>query len=207
MSLIATYFPDLSPGLLEKFSRMEELYREWNSRINVVSRKDIDEIGLHHILHSLAVAKFTSFSPGTEILDAGTGGGFPGLPLAILFPQVRFTLVDSIAKKIKVVEAISRSLDLENVTTLNGRFEQVKKKVDFVTGRAVSNLPLFLSMTGHCIKKEGFNSIPNGILYLTGGEIIPDLQKISARWTIRDLSGYFSEAYFATKKIVHLYNF
>ena len=186
---------------------MESLYSDWNVRINVISRKDIDQIGIHHILHSLAIAKITGFKSGTTIMDAGTGGGFPGIPLAVMFPDVQFTLVDSIGKKIKVVEAIAKNLGLANVHTLNARFESVKQKFDFITGRAVSNLPLFLSMVSHCVKKQGSNELSNGILYLTGGDIEPDMKKVTARATTYNLSAYFTETYFTSKKIVHLYNF
>ena len=185
---------------------MERLYREWNAMINVISRKDIDQVALHHILHSLAIAKIIRFRPGTTIMDAGTGGGFPGIPLAVIFPDVHFTLVDSIGKKIKVVEAVAQGLGLANVTAVNARFESVHGKFDFITGRAVSNLPLFLSMVAPLVKKPGFNDLPNGILYLTGGEIEPDLNKIQAGVTTYNLSDHFGDAYFTTKKLVHLYN-
>ncbi|MEI6683369.1 MAG: 16S rRNA (guanine(527)-N(7))-methyltransferase RsmG [Bacteroidota bacterium] len=207
MNSLSTYFPLLTPGQAECFVKMESLYREWNARINVISRKDIDHTGIHHILHSLAIAKFAHFKPGTSVMDAGTGGGFPGIPLAVMFPEVQFTLVDSIGKKIKVVEAVAEGLGLKNVVAMNTRFESVDRKFDFVTGRAVSNLPLFLSMVRPCIKKQGFNALPNGVLYLTGGEIDTDLQKFRSVLTTVNLQDYFTEDYFATKKLVHLYNF
>ena len=175
--------------------------------INVISRRDIDQVGVHHILHSLSIAKVTAFKPGTAIMDAGTGGGFPGIPLAVMFPDVQFTLVDSIGKKIRVVEAIAASLGLQNVTTINARFESVRQKFDFITGRAVTNLPLFLSMVSPCLKKQGFNELRNGILYLTGGEVEPGLEKVRTMVSVYNLQDYFSEAYFTTKKLVHLYNF
>ena len=186
---------------------MEHLYREWNARINVISRKDIDQVAVHHILHSLAIAKIISFKPGTTIMDAGTGGGFPGIPLAVLFPEVKFTLVDSIGKKIRVVEAISGELGLTNVCAVNSRFESVDRKFDFVTGRAVSNLPLFLSMVAPCVKKQGFNKLANGILYLTGGEIGAEIEKLPGKRVTYNLSDHFTGDYFTTKKLVHLYNF
>jgi 16S rRNA (guanine527-N7)-methyltransferase len=207
MSLLPTYFPELSQEQLDRFDQMECLYREWNAMINVISRKDIGQIGTHHILHSLSIAKIIRFKPGTTIMDAGTGGGFPGIPLAVMFPDVQFTLVDSIGKKIKVVEAIAKSLELRNVIPINARFESVKQKFDFITGRAVASLPVFLSQVRAGVKKEGFNNLPNGLLYLTGGEIEPDLQQIKARSTIYNLPDNFREAYFITKKLVHLYNF
>ncbi len=186
---------------------MESLYREWNTMINVISRKDVDQLATHHILHSLAIAKVISFKPGTTILDAGTGGGFPGIPLAIMFPEIQFTLVDSIGKKIKVIEAIAGKLNLTNVSTLNVRFETVKGSFDFVTGRAVSRLPLFFSMVRKCITSQGFNNLPNGILYLTGGEVEPDITQIKAKSTIWPLADFFADEYFTSKKLVHLHNF
>ena len=207
MLLPAKYFPDLDPVQLERYAHMERLYHEWNAMINVISRKDIDHFASRHLLHSLAIAKIIRFKPGSAIMDAGTGGGFPGIPLAVMFPEVEFTLVDSIGKKIKVVEAIASNLGLHNVSALNSRFESVKQKFDFITGRAVSNLPLFQSMVAPCVKKPGFNELPNGILYLTGGEVEPDLKNIMTRFTTFNLSDHFTETYFTTKKLVHLYNF
>ncbi len=207
MSLPSSYFPQLTLLQRDRFEQMKKLYREWNARINVISRKDIDQIGIHHVLHSLAIADIIKFKPGTTIMDAGTGGGFPGIPLAVMFPDVQFTLVDSIGKKIMVVETIVKSLGLLNVITLNARFESVKQKFDFITGRAVSNLPLFLSMVSQCVKKKEINELSNGILYLTGGEIEPDIKKIPALSTTYNLSDHFNESYFTTKKLVHLYNF
>jgi len=207
MSLPATYFPDLTPVQIEQFALMEMLYREWNAMVNVISRKDIGQLAIHHMLHSLAIAKVVAFKPGTCIMDAGTGGGFPGIPLAAMFPDVHFTLVDSIGKKINVISAIAKELKLDNVDTINARFETVKGSFDFVTGRAVSRLPLFFSMVRKCVKTQEINSIPNGILYLTGGEVEQDMNEIRARSTLWPLAGFFTEDYFATKKLVHLHNF
>jgi 16S rRNA (guanine527-N7)-methyltransferase len=207
MSLPQKYFPDLSASQCDKFAMMEDLYREWNSMINVVSRKDIGQLATHHILHSLAIAKVITFKPGTSVLDAGTGGGFPGIPLAVMFPEVRFTLVDSIGKKIKVIDAIVSALKLDNVTTLNTRFETVPGIFDFVTGRAVSRLPLFFSMVNKKVNNQGFNSLTNGILYLTGGETEQDVTQINASATTWPLASFFTEEYFTTKKLVHLHNF
>ncbi len=206
-SLLHPYFPDLPPELPGRFETMVHLYREWNGRINVVSRKDIDHLAVHHILHSLAIARVIRFRPGTTVLDAGTGGGFPGIPLALMFPGTRFTLADSIGKKIKVIDAVAGELQLENVTTVNARFESLRGEYDFVTGRAVSGLPLFVSMVRHLVRKEGFNGIPNGILYLTGGEVEAELKAIRASAATWPLSGFFREEYFATKKLVHLFDF
>jgi 16S rRNA (guanine527-N7)-methyltransferase len=192
---------------IEQFAMMEGLYREWNAMINVISRKAIDQLTTHHILHSLSIAKAVAFKPGTRIMDAGTGGGFPGIPLATMFPEVNFTLVDSIGKKIKVIEAIAAALQLKNVITLNSRFESVKESFDFVTGRAVSRLPLFVSMVRPRVKTRGFNDIPNGILYLTGGEFEQDMTQIKAVSASWPLAGFFTEEYFITKKLVHFHNF
>jgi len=207
MELLKKYFSDLSAEQLEKFKQMEILYREWNDRINVISRKDISQFTIHHLLHSLAIAKVLRFKPGTRIMDAGTGGGFPGIPLAVIFPEVEFLLVDSIGKKIKVIEAITQALNLQNVKTNNARFESIRESFDFVTGRAVSKLPLFVSMVRRCLASAGRNDLPNGVLYLTGGEIERDIDLIRANsktWLIRD---FYEEEYFITKKLVHLSNF
>lgn len=207
MNLIAKYFPELPPVQLEQFAFMESQYLEWNAMINVISRKDIAKLATHHILHSLAIAKVVAFKPGTRILDAGTGGGFPGIPLAAMFPEVHFTLADSIGKKIKVIDAIATALKLTNVTTINARFETIAGSFDFVTGRAVSKLPLFVAMVKKRISSDGFNKIQNGILYLTGGEVEQDVTHIRARSATWPLSGFFTEDYFITKKLVHLHNF
>jgi len=207
MNLPANYFPGLSAGQTEQFARMEILYHEWNSMINVVSRKDIGQLTTHHIIHSLAIAKVVEFKPGTSIMDAGTGGGFPGIPLAVMFPEVYFTLVDSVGKKIKVIDAIAKELGLLNITAVNARFETFGGSFDFVTGRAVSRIPLFFSMVRNCVKPKGFNNLPNGILYLTGGEVEPELKEIKSKSTTWPLAGFFTEDYFSTKKLIHLHNF
>ena len=207
MDQILRYFPELNTLQIKQFQALFQLYNDWNEKINVISRKDMDSLYEKHILHSLGIAKVMEFAPNTKVLDIGTGGGFPGIPLAMMFPDVQFTLVDSIGKKIKVVEAIAKSLELHNVISLNARFESVKQKFDFITGRAVASLPIFLSQVRSGLKRAGVNDLPNGILYLTGGEIEPDLQQMNALATVYNLADNISEEYFITKKLVHLYNF
>jgi 16S rRNA (guanine527-N7)-methyltransferase len=205
--LILKYFPDLSAAQRSQIELLAPLYTEWNARINVVSRKDIDQLYLHHVLHSLSIAKLVTFKPGTSIMDAGTGGGFPGIPLAILFPDSKFTLVDSIGKKIKVVEAIAGGLGLANVTAVNARFEGVAETFDFITGRAVSNLAVFVNMLKNKVGLTNRNRIPNGILYLTGGDSPQDMTGINARAKEYPIPGYFTEPYFVTKKLIHIHAF
>ncbi len=207
MNITAANFPNLSPLQLERYAQMESLYRDWNSKINLISRKDIDQFAVRHLLHSLSIAQVVDFKPGTSLMDAGTGGGFPGIPLAVFFPEVHFTLVDSIGKKIKVIQSIAAELKLENVTALNTRFESMTGSFDFVTGRAVSNLPLFISMVKNLVKKNGFNDIPNGVLYLTGGEVDKELKQIRAKSTTWHLTDFFGDDFFISKKLIHLHNF
>ncbi len=201
------YFPEFSPVQRRQMALLGELYPEWNAKINVISRKDIGELYLHHILHSLSIAKLITFRPGTQIMDAGTGGGFPGIPLAILFPETQFTLVDSIGKKIKVVEAVTEGLQLKNVTPLNTRFESVPGEFDFITGRAVSNLALFVNMLNRKVRKKNSNKIPNGILYLTGGDTGQELSGLRAKSSTFSIFDYFPEEYFTTKKLIHIHSF
>jgi 16S rRNA (guanine527-N7)-methyltransferase len=186
---------------------MSELYGYWNLKVNVISRKDISNIELHHILHSLSIAKIFSFNPGTKILDAGTGGGFPGIPLAILFPEVQFTLVDSIAKKIKILDTISTELGLNNVNPKNERFEKTEGEFDYITGRAVAPLPELCRLLRKKISVKDRNKHPNGMIYLKGGEFNDELGSIKAICNLYDLSDLFSESFFETKKLVHIYNF
>jgi len=187
-----------------QFRVIEPLYQEWNAKINVISRTDISNLMVHHVLHSLSIAKVISFTPGTEVLDVGTGGGFPGIPLAILFPGTRFHLVDSIGKKIHVAESVSDALGLQNVTTEQARAESVKGAFDFVLGRAVATLPSFYDLVKGKVKKENNNALPNGILYLKGGDVEDEIRAVKAAATIYNLSDYFTEPYFSTKKLIHL---
>jgi 16S rRNA (guanine527-N7)-methyltransferase len=199
--LIQRYFPGIEE---ERFTRMEALYREWNEKINVVSRKDIDALMLHHVLHSLAIAKVIRFKAGTRVLDAGTGGGFPGIPLAILFPEVDFLLVDSVGKKTRVVEAIASALELTNVKVRQQRVEDVEERFDFVVSRAVTAFPLFVSWTRKKIRGGDFNALPNGILYLKGGDFREEIRNFRHEVTIYPVSDYFDDPYFEAKSVLYL---
>jgi len=189
----------------QRLSALREIYDTWNSRINVISRKDLDNFYERHVLHSLAIAKVIQFTPGTEVLDVGTGGGFPGIPLAIMFPEASFMLCDSIGKKIKVVDAVIEELQLSNAETFLGRAENIQRKFDFVVSRAVTELEEFYKWTGNKIKSSGSNSLPNGILYLKGGDIDNELQRLKRKNKIYKLIDYFSEEYFETKKLIHIF--
>ncbi len=204
MKLITKYFNNLNNNQIEQFEKLEGIYRLWNSKINVISRKDIDQIYLHHVLHSLSIAAITQFKEGTGILDAGTGGGFPGIPLAIVFPHVQFVLADSITKKIKVVRTVVQELGLGNCMPVNSRIEDIDMKFDFIVSRAVTKLPEFLCWTKNKIKTPGFNTFNNGIFYLKGGNLDDELNKISNKLMIFNINSYFSEDYFETKKIVYI---
>jgi 16S rRNA (guanine527-N7)-methyltransferase len=203
MEIIHKYFKDLTAIQIEQFSKLQELYKDWNLKINVVSRKDIDELYLRHVLHSLAIAKVVQFKPGSKVLDVGTGGGFPGIPLAILFPETKFHLVDSIGKKIKVVNEVTEGLGLTNVKTTNGRVEEVKDTYDFIVSRAVAHMETFVGWTRGRISKKQNHDLKNGILYLKGGDLSEEL-KLYTSATIYDLSDYFEEDFYETKKVVHL---
>lgn len=203
MDYIKTYFPNLSADQEHQFKTLAGLYQDWNQKINVVSRKDIDEIYLRHVLHSLAIAKFIEFQPNSKIIDVGTGGGFPGIPLAILFPEVEFTLVDSIGKKIKVVNEVVEGLDLKNVTSINERAENVKGNYDFIISRAVAAMPTFVNWTKGKIAKTSKHEIKNGIIYLKGGDLAEELQPYRNAQII-PITNYFKEEFFETKKIVYL---
>lgn len=205
MQFIQKYFPNLTAAQIGQFEQLMDLYRYWNARINVISRKDMDNLELHHILHSLSIARIIRFKEGTYILDAGTGGGLPGIPLAIFFPEVSFTLVDSIGKKIKVVEAICKELKLDNVEARQARVETLREKYDFVVSRAVTTLPEFLALTQKLIRRDAINYLPNGILYLKGGDIEEELFALNRRFHVYYLSNFFYEPFFETKKLVHIF--
>ena len=204
--LVFKYFPGLSETQKQQFIQLGELYNYWNQQINVISRKDMENFYLHHVLHSLSIAKVIEFKAYTEIMDAGTGGGFPGIPLAIMFPEVKFYLVDSIGKKIKVVKEVAQSLGLKNVEAEQLRMEQVDKTFDFIISRAVTALPDFLKWTSYKFHNKSFNRIPNGILYIKGGEIQKELNEIKKfKKKIYNTSDYFEDEFFETKKVIHIY--
>lgn len=204
MEIVRKYFPGLQPVQEERFGALGELYTYWNARINVISRKDIGQLYERHVLHSLAIARVLHFQAGTVVADAGTGGGFPGIPLAIFFPEVRFHLVDSIGKKIKVVEEVARSLRLENVTASKQRIEETGLKVDFVVSRAVTRLPDFYSWVKDKIRPASFNDLSNGILYLKGGDLAEEIAALGRPVTSYPLSRFFTEPFFETKYCLHL---
>ena len=200
--IILKYFPNLTDQQKSQFQQLETLYKDWNEKINVISRKDIDEFYERHVLHSLGIAKIMEFADGTKVLDIGTGGGFPGIPLAILFPNVEFTLVDSIGKKITVVNAVAESLGLKNVKAYHERAEKIKDKFHFVVSRAVTQMPIFLRWLKGKFEKEQFNPKHNGVLYLKGGDLGEELAGIKCE--IYNLKDQFGEEFFDTKKVVYL---
>jgi 16S rRNA methyltransferase gidB len=204
MGIVEKYFTGLSEKQISQFNQLEGLYREWNEKINVVSRKDIDELEIHHTLHSLAIAKVISFQPGTRVLDVGTGGGFPGIPLAIMFPEVDFYLVDSIGKKIKVVEGVASALGLKNVKADQVRVETMKEKFDFIVSRAVTAFPSFMTLVRNRILKGGFNELPNGIIYLKGGDFEEEIKDFRERITVYNIPEFFEEEFFETKKVIYM---
>ncbi len=202
MDYILKYFPSLSEEQLKQFESLYDLYLEWNSKINVISRKDIGNLYLHHVLHSLGIAAFVGFKPTTQVLDLGTGGGFPGIPLAIYFPEVQFHLIDSIRKKVKVTQEVAQSIGLKNVTFDHIRGEEIQEKYDFVVSRAVMDLSDLVQIIQKNIKKEQKNSIPNGLLCLKGGDLTTEIKPFKNKAIIHPLSTDFEEEFFETKKVV-----
>lgn len=203
MELILKYFPNLTEDQIDKFTKLEALYQDWNLKINVVSRKDIDELYLRHVLHSLAIAKMIDFKPNTKIMDVGTGGGFPGIPLAILYPECSFHLVDSINKKLNVVREVAEGLGLENIKTTHSRVEEIKDTYDFIVSRAVAAMPTFVHWVKGKVAKKQNHDIKNGIIYLKGGDLTDELKEYP-KATIYNITDFYTEDFFETKKIVHL---
>lgn len=204
MEQILKYFPHLTEEQQKQLSALYELYADWNSKINVISRKDIGNLYEHHVLHSLGIAKVINFRPGSEVMDLGTGGGFPGIPLAILFPDTRFRLVDSIGKKLKVAAGVAQSIGLKNVSVCHERAEEEKGRFDFVVSRAVMPLPDLMKIIGKNIRKEQQNALPNGLICLKGGELQQEVQPFKHKATLWNLSEFFEEEFFETKKIVYV---
>jgi 16S rRNA (guanine527-N7)-methyltransferase len=204
MDIMQKYFPDLTEEQNRQFLLLQSLYEEWNNKINVISRKDIDQLYERHVLHSLAIAKIIRFKNKTSILDVGTGGGFPGIPLAILFPECSFHLVDSIRKKIKVVQEISLTLNLKNITSEQIRAEKIKNQYDFIVSRAVTAFPAFYNWVRTKVKHESKNELKNGILYLKGGDLNEELKDFKSRIKAFEISDFFTEPFFETKKIIYL---
>ena len=202
--LIIKYFPELSPRQIEQYERLGELYAEWNSRINVISRKDLEHLYTRHILHSLAIAKVCRFEPGAKVVDIGCGGGFPSVPLAIMFPETEFVGVDSIGKKIRVVEGITEGADIKNLRAINSRAEQLGEKFDYVVSRAVTEMARFMPWAWPLLRKgTDMGSLPNGVLYLKGGDLAEELALTRRRWDIYDIRTMFDDEFFETKKVVY----
>ena len=204
METIKRYFPDLSEKQQKQFAALYDLYNDWNSKINVISRKDIENLYLHHVLHSLAIAKYITFKPGTEIMDMGCGGGFPGIPLAIMFPDVKFHLVDSIGKKVRVAAEIAQSIGLTNVRTSHSRAEEIKERYSFIVSRAVMQLPDLVKICRKNISKEQNNVLPNGIICLKGGDMTAETHPFRNSCEIIEIGNWFSEEYFKDKKVVYV---
>lgn len=204
MNRILKYFPDISERQKEQFTALYDLYYDWNSKINVISRKDIENLYLHHVLHSLAIAKYITFKPGTTIMDMGCGGGFPGIPLAIMFPEVQFHLVDSIGKKVRVAAEIANAIGLTNVRTSHSRAEEIKDKYSFVVSRAVMQLPDLVKICRKNISKEQDNVLPNGIICLKGGDMTAETRAFKNCCEIVEVGNFFDEEYFKDKKVVYV---
>lgn len=204
IDVINHYFPGLTATQQTQFSKLYDLYKDWNEKINVISRKDIDNLYINHVLHSLGIARVMMFKPGAQVLDVGTGGGFPGIPLAILFPDTQFHLVDSIGKKITVVKEVSAGAGIKNVKAEQIRAEQLRGEYDFIVSRAVTRLKEFYGWINKRVKKKSLHDLQNGILYLKGGDLEEELNEIQHPYTVYDLSSYFTEEFFLTKKVVHV---
>lgn len=204
MDIIKKYFPKLTEKQIQQYTALYDLYYDWNNKINVISRKDIENLYLHHVLHSLAIAKTITFRPGTTVMDMGCGGGFPGIPLAIMFPEVKFHLVDSIGKKVRVASEIAAAIGLENVTTTHSRAQEIKEKYNFVVSRAVMQLPELVKICRKNIGKEQLNALPNGIICLKGGNIQAEVQQYKNIVDITPLESIFEEEFFKDKKVVYL---
>jgi 16S rRNA (guanine527-N7)-methyltransferase len=204
ISIILKYFPNLTAKQQEQFAQLQNLYEHWNAQINVISRKDIDLLYERHVLHSLGIAKTMQFKSKTNIMDVGCGGGFPGIPLAILFPEANFYLVDSIGKKIKVVNEVAQALGLKNLRAEHKRAEEVKEKFEFIISRAVTEFPVFYRWVQNKVSKNQFNDLPNGILYLKGGDLSEEFKDFHKRVVYYDLKDFFTEEFFETKKVVYL---
>ena len=204
MDIILKYFPDITEKQIKQFALLKNIYLEWNNKINVISRKDIEQLYERHVLHSLSIAKIINFRENTEILDVGTGGGFPGIPLAILFPDCKFHLVDSIAKKIKVVNGVASALQITNIRAEQERAEKIKHEYDFIVSRAVTAFPLFYNWVRTKIKKDSMNDLKNGILYLKGGDLNEELKDFKREIRTFEISEFFTEPFFETKKIIYL---
>lgn len=204
IEILSKYFPDLTGQQMEQFGRLRSLYTEWNAQINVISRKDIEQLYERHVLHSLAIAKVIRFKPGTTVLDVGTGGGFPGIPLAIFFPEASFMLIDSIGKKIKVVNEVASALNLQNVKAEHVRVEDLKLKFDFIVSRAVTAFPRFVSMVKTKVASQCNNELSNGILYLKGGDFEEEINPFRNQISIYELKDYFQEEFFETKRLIHM---
>lgn len=204
MKAILKYFPELTERQQWQFCQLEELYPEWNSKINVISRKDIDNLEVNHLLHSLGIVKFVQFQPKTKILDLGTGGGFPGIPLAVFYPESHFHLVDRIGKKLKVAQDVAEKAELKNVTFQHGDVKEVKGKFDFVVSRAVMDMGDIVPLVRRLISPDHFNAVPNGLICLKGGDLSNEIRKFKDAVLVDELKSYFTEPYFETKKVVYL---
>ena len=203
MKTIEKYFPDLTVRQREQFAALYDLYADWNAKINVISRKDFSQFYLRHVLHSLAIARVCRFDDGARVMDVGCGGGFPSVPLAIMFPGARFTAVDSIGKKINVVRAVSEAIGLDNLRPLNMRAEQLNERFDYVVSRAVTEMPTFVGWVWNKLERGQHGTLPNGILYLKGGDLTEELSRTRLPWSEYLISDFFDEDFFATKKVVH----